>query len=98
MKLFRIKTRKVWHINSDFPGSQRSLCNNASAIDSRKYYGVFSEKEARLYRSQPDLEYADVRKVREIPFDIHDQICKACVQQAFSEGMVRIISREEDEK
>lgn len=79
IKLFKIKKRKVWHIYNDRNGS---YCRNAR---------TFNLKE-KGYNPRIDEDYIDMMRVKEIPHEIHDGLCKACVQHAFSDGIIKIVA------
>ena len=99
MRLFKVKKRKVWHIARKSSGS---VCNSASTHDPKVssnianhvFEGKALEFKGRFkeYTSQPDYDYIDIIEVDEIPHEIHDSFCKACVQRGFEAGIVRIIA------
>lgn len=79
MRLFKIKKRKVWHVHD---GRTGSMCNSASTFDIRE----------EGYNPRIDEEYADIIEVDEIPYEVHDGLCKSCIMHAFEKGKVRIIA------
>lgn len=101
MILFKVKKRKVWHIENGYGGS---YCRNASTHDpvirrglhTKSDYEEFRSKQGLTweeYKSQPDVDYADLLEVDEVPHSVHDSLCKGCLSGAFEEEVIRIVGR-----
>lgn len=78
MEFFKIINKNNWH----FSNNGGSLCNSASTEPYRYPKGVNQE------------EYAEIRNVEIILEDMKDNLCQACVRQAYKEGLIKVQLKE----
>lgn len=74
MEFFKIINKNNWHFSTE----GCSLCNSAFTKPYRYPLGVKPE------------DYAEVREVQVIKDDMKDNLCQACVRQAYKEGLIEV--------